>query len=209
VPLGDAPGVAISLYKHPNARKGRYCVICLDRTRGPAQLVRLAFGVEVHLCAEHASPEFQTMRMGRDFTLTLHHAWSSAGCLTARRRRALEAHEAELRKPRRDARGLPGSYTWPTLRDETERRAAAGESADSIARDLRARHAADVAHAPSVRTVQRWVRERRWTDRRPVPAPAPRRPDPPSTLAGALAARDARLRASPRRRRDGRGPPRA
>ena len=59
-------GVAISLYKHPNARKGRYCAICLDRTRGATQLVRLPYGVEVHLCGEHASLRFQTMRMGRD-----------------------------------------------------------------------------------------------------------------------------------------------
>jgi hypothetical protein len=202
--------VPISLYKHPNSRKGRYCLICLDRTRGATQCVRLAYGVEVHLCTEHASPEFQSMRLGRDFVLTLHHAWSSAGCLTARRRLALEAHEAALRAPASASRRQPGSYTWPTLRDETERRAAAGESADAIARDLRARHATDVARAPSVRTVQRWVRERRWAERarRPAPTPPSRRPDPPSTLAGWLAARDARLRASPRRR-DGRGPPRA
>jgi len=45
----------ISIYKHPNTRKGPYCAICLDRTTGRVEAVRLPHGVFVHLCAGHAS----------------------------------------------------------------------------------------------------------------------------------------------------------
>jgi hypothetical protein len=167
--------VAISLYKHPNTRKGRYCAICLDRTQGAAQLVRLPYGVEVHLCAAHASQDFQTMRMGRDFTLTLHRAWSAAGCMTRRRSRALDAHSAALRGRPAEGRRRPGSYAWPSLRLEAEQRAAAGEAVATIIRDLRRRHAHDVARAPSARTIHRWIHERRWVRRKP-PRPVQRAP---------------------------------
>jgi hypothetical protein len=177
--------VAISLYKHPNARKGQYCVICVDRTRGPATRVRLAYGVIVHLCAEHASPAFQTKRLGRDFVLTLQRVWGAGGCLNERRHRALDAHLAAVaaanaapsRRPR------PGSYCWPELRHEAEARCARGEPAETIVRDLRRRRAPGICVAPSVRTIRRWLTERRWTFRRPKPPPTP----PPAWPAGGAA----------------------
>jgi hypothetical protein len=169
----------ISLYKHPNARKGRYCAICLDRTRGPAQRVQLAFGVDVHLCAGHASVEFRTRRRGRDFALTLRHAWSASGCLTKRRAQALDAHLAAVRGPNPPAeRPRPGSYAWPMLRDEAERRSAAGESEATIVASLRKRSAPNVSRAPSVRTIRRWLGEQRWL------AKLTRQPQPPTGLRG-------------------------
>ena len=43
------------------------CAICVDRTRGRTERVRLTHRVSVWLCPEHASREFQTQRRGRDF----------------------------------------------------------------------------------------------------------------------------------------------
>jgi hypothetical protein len=77
----------------------------------------------------------------------------------------LRAHLAALEGP--SARARPGSYAWPTLRDEAERRFAAGAAAQAVIATLRARHAADTARAPSVRTMRRWCAERRWLARPP------------------------------------------
>jgi hypothetical protein len=173
--------VPISLYKHRNARKGQYCVICLDRTRGPARRVHLAFGVDVHLCAEHASPAFQTMRMGRDFVLTLQRVWSAGDALTKRRSRALDAHLAAVRGPQPPpSRPRPGSYAWPMLRDEAERRQAAGEAIPGIVAALRTRSAPGISRAPSVRTIRRWLGEQRWLAalRRPSPMRGPHGREP-------------------------------
>jgi hypothetical protein len=165
---GIIGGVAVSLYKHPNGRKGERCEICAGGTRGPATLVRLAYGVVVSLCGEHASPAFQTKRHGRDFVLTLQRVWSAGGLLTRRRRRALDAHLAAVAganvPPRRRR---PGSYCWPELRDEAELRCARGEEAETIVRDLRRRRAPGICMAPSVRTIRRWLSERRWIFRAP------------------------------------------
>jgi len=160
--------MAISLYKHRNARKGHYCVICVDRTRGPATLVRLGYGVVVHLCAEHASPAFQTQRLGRDFVLTLQRVWGAGGCLTQRRSRALDAHLAAVAGAgAASRRRRPGSYAWPELRSEAERRSAHGEPPEVIVADLRTRRAPGICVAPSVRTIRRWISQRRWVFRRP------------------------------------------
>ena len=51
--------------------KQAVCAICAERTRGKTTLVELGYGVSVHLCQAHASPEFQTRRSGRDLVLTL------------------------------------------------------------------------------------------------------------------------------------------
>src|SRR3954462_5239320 len=90
------------------------CLICVERTRGKTTLVRMSYGVTVWLCQGHASPAFQSQRSGRDFVLTLMQLWQAAGCLTAARHKALDAHLASLR-PTRSARPLPGSYAWPHL----------------------------------------------------------------------------------------------
>jgi len=97
--------------------------------------------------------------------LTLQRLWRAHGCLTAARHKALRAHLAALQGP--NARPRPGSYTWPTLRDEAERHFAAGTHPHTVIAALRARHAADTARAPSVRTMRRWCAERRWLARPP------------------------------------------
>ena len=145
--------------------KQAVCAICVERTRGRTQEVNLGYGVTVWLCAGHASPRFQAQRGGRDLVLTLQRLWRAHGCLTAARHKALQAHLAALAGP--NARPRPGSYAWPTLRDEAERHFAAGAAAQSVIAGLRARHAADTARAPSVRTMRRWCAERRWLARPP------------------------------------------
>ena len=158
-----------SAYKNGRIpHKGALCAICMLQTRrgAPARLVQLTHGVVVWLCPSHASEEFMEMRGGRDFVLTLMRAWQAAGCFTRARSLALDAHLARLDRQRQGRRrpesALPGSYSWKALRNETEHRAAAGESLASIMRDLRARHADDYADVPSERTLRRWYTDRRW-----------------------------------------------
>jgi hypothetical protein len=138
------------------------CAICVDRTRGKTQHVRLTYGVALWLCAEHASAEFQTQRSGRDFVLTLQRLWQAHGCLTASRSKALTAHLAALSG--RPPRPRPGSYAWPLLRARAEARFAAGASpADAmtaIGRAFATGH--PLARPPSPRTVHRWHADRRW-----------------------------------------------
>ena len=141
------------------------CAICAERTRGRTQELSMGYGVTVWLCAGHASSGFQTQRSGRDLVLTLQRLWRSHGCLTAARHKALRAHLAALEGP--NARPRPGSYTWPTLRAEAEHHFAAGAPPGAVIAALRARHAADTARAPSVRTMLRWCAERRWLARPP------------------------------------------
>jgi len=47
------------------------CAICIDRTKGRTEQIRLAYRVTVWLCPGHASQAFQTKRGGRDFVRTL------------------------------------------------------------------------------------------------------------------------------------------
>ena len=106
------------------------------------------------------------MRRGRDFVVTIERAWQAANCLTPKRRKALAAHRDRFRRGRRGAPrppepGKPGSYNWKFLRDQLERRAAAGEAVMSIIRDLRERHQHDVADMPSISTMRRWYRQAR------------------------------------------------
>jgi hypothetical protein len=150
-----------SLYKARRVpTKQTVCAICADRTRGRTRLVRLSYGVSVMLCEAHASVEFQRQRSGRDFVVTLQRLWEAHGCLTKARGRALDAHLRAL--ARRPARARPGSYAWPRLRREAESLFAAGAHPQRVIARLRARHAANPAHPPSVRSMRRWHSERRW-----------------------------------------------
>ena len=142
--------------------KQAICAICVDRTRGKTQRIELGFGVSVWLCAAHGSREFMVENAGRDFVLTLHRLWQACGCLTGPRNRALEAHLRSLRPSPRSGRARPGSYGWPALRDEAEEAFRTGRSLDATIRRLRDRHARDYARVPSVFTMRRWHRERRW-----------------------------------------------
>jgi len=166
-----------SLYKTRNIGKQNACAICVDRTRGRTRRVGFGYGVEVWLCAGHASVEFLTQRSGRDLVVTLSGIWHANGCMTAARHRALDAHLASLKA--RSPRPRPGSYAWPRVRVRCEQLFAAGASVASV---VHRAQQADYASAepPSRRTILRWRSQRRWV--RPPPAdvtktaaaPAPR-----------------------------------
>src|SRR5262249_29886024 len=148
--------VGVSLYKAGRGRKGQVCVICVDRTLGATTRVSLGYGAFVWLCSEHASETFRRRRGGRDFVLTLHRVWSASGALTKSRDLALSAQLRRIRNASRRADRRPGSYAWPDLRDELDRRLTAGELLDDIVAELQQRHAASVARLPSLRTFRRW-----------------------------------------------------
>jgi len=56
-------------------------------------------------------------------------------------------------------------YKGPALRQEAERRFAAGESRDRVIADLRERHVGDVSRVPAVRTMRRGFAKGRWLAR--------------------------------------------
>jgi len=155
-----------TLYKARNLPLKRpVCAICVERTRGRTEEVRLGYRVTVWLCPGHASASFQTRRGGRDFVRTLMGIWQANGCLTAARHRALDAHLSQLRA--QPPRKRPGSYSWPELRRRLEARYAHG-AAPLRPHELGASHCAHCsAHTPSRRTLQRWHAERRWLTRPP------------------------------------------
>jgi hypothetical protein len=110
-----------SAYKGERLGKTPACILCGGPGQGRRAPLQLPFGVTVWLCAGHRDPEFLARRAGRDLVTSLMHVWQSAGCLDRRRHEALGAH---LRRVQ-DAgalQGLPGSYAWPALRAEAERR---------------------------------------------------------------------------------------
>jgi hypothetical protein len=153
-----------SLYKARNLPLKRpVCAICIDRTRGRTEEIRLGYRVSVWLCPGHASQASQTKRGGRDFVRTLMGVWQANGCLTAARHRALDAHLRGLRA--RPPRRRPGSYAWPDLRRRLQARYAQG-APPAEPTHLRPCQTY-TAHAPSRRTLQRWHAERRWLNHPP------------------------------------------
>jgi hypothetical protein len=153
-----------TLYKARNLPLKRpVCAICVDRTRGRTEEIRLGYRVTVWLCPGHADRGFQTRRGGRDFVRTLWGVWQANGCMTQARHRALDAHLASLRAPA--PRAKPGSYAWPELRRDLEARYAHGAPP---LRGLDHDHChLCTARTPSRRTLQRWHAERRWLTRPP------------------------------------------
>ena len=141
------------------------CAICVELTRGRTRPVELGYGVVVHLCHGHASPEFQAQRGGRDFVLTLQRLWQAHGCLTVARSSALRRHLAACSGA--EARPRPGSYAWPALRRQAEAAFAQGRAVEAVIAALRGSHAAGAATPPSPRTMRRWSAERRWLARAP------------------------------------------
>jgi hypothetical protein len=153
-----------TLYKARHIGKQHPCAICIDRTRGRTQRVGFGYGVDVWLCAGHASVEFLTQRSGRDVVVTLSGIWHANGCMTASRHRALDGHLASLRA--RPARRRPGSYAWPRVRLASERSFSAGAPISQVEDQVRAA-AYGAAEPPSGRTIRRWRSQRRWV--RPPP----------------------------------------
>jgi hypothetical protein len=155
-----------TLYKARGVPQKRpCCAICVERTRGRTEQVRLTHRVTVWLCGPHASAEFQTRRGGRDFVRTLMGVWQANDCLTAARSRALGAHLDRQRE--RPQRSRPGSYAWPDLRRALERRFAAGATPVGVAPGVAEAHRSCPARLPSRRTLQRWHHQRRWIARPP------------------------------------------
>ncbi|HET7171932.1 MAG TPA: hypothetical protein VFI18_09880 [Gaiellales bacterium] len=137
------------------------CAICAVLTRGTTQLLAMGYGVSIWLCPEHASAPFQRLHEGRAFAEALERVWAANGCLTTARRRALAGHTRALR-PAEAVRPRPGSYTWAALRQEAERRFAAGEPPRPVIDGLQELVAGSGANPPSLRTMMRWYAERRW-----------------------------------------------
>jgi hypothetical protein len=159
-----------TLYKARNLPlKQPVCAICVDRTRGRTQQLRLTHRVSVWLCESHASVEFQTRRGGRDFVRTLMGVWRANDCLTLARGRALDAHLERLSGPP-PQRPRPGSYSWPSLRRSIEARYAAGATPAQVVGTVTRDHPDCRAVPPSPRTIQRWHAQRRWLS---APANAP------------------------------------
>ena len=156
--------MAKSFYKGEWLGSRPPCAICMGRGEGGRAQLVLPGGVVVWLCAAHRSGSFQRRRAGRDFVVTLRYVWQAAGCLTARRERALEVHRERLLREAAGppARSRPGSYSWPELRREAEGLWASGAPLRGVIDKLRARAGRGEARAPSRQTMYRWFGEARW-----------------------------------------------
>lgn len=131
--------------------------------------------VVVQLCRVHRSAEFLARDDGWEFTQRMEAAWRSHGVATAQRMAALAAHRRTY-GPRAQPSRCPGSYSWPALRREAERRFGQHEAPAEVIADLRDRHRDGLATVPSVQTMRRWFREARWLDRPPRRDVSVRRP---------------------------------
>lgn len=151
-----------------DARSTPVCAMCGHRRRGPSSLHHMTHGVTVWLCDAHGSAEFQRRHRGTDFVERLATVWEAAGALTVRRFRALEGHVRRVCDVLAD-RDQPGSYSWPELRREAERRFAAGEPPGAVIADLRHRYGNGPARVPSERTMRRWFAQARWLGAPAVP----------------------------------------
>ena len=199
--------MARSFYKGENLGSVPACAICVGKGQGKRERFHLPGGVSVWLCAAHRDPSFTLRRAGRDLVASLMHVWRSADALTAARSRALDLFQERLRTP---APGLPGSYSWPTVRLEAEARWAAGEAPGPVIDDLRSRELErpSPARPPSVATMRRWFRQGRWgagpaprpSSTPPPPPRHPRRARPLPSAPGPAASASGRRRAA---RRDG------
>jgi len=163
-PRRQTATVPQTYYKARGMGKLPPCAICAGPGTGPRAELHLSHGVRVWLCAAHRSEEFLRRRVGRDLVVSLDAVWRAAGCLTARRRAALAAHLRAVAGSGGARAGgpLPGSYAWPALRAEAERRVRRGEAPAALIRELRTRHRADAAVVPTERTMRRWLHEARW-----------------------------------------------
>ncbi len=151
----------------PQERNFPPCALCGHR--GDADRVRhhLTHGLVVWLCHAHRSEAFLTRRSGHEFTERLSAVWAASGVLTVRRREALTAHLRAVHQATFSA-PKPGSYSWPQLRREAERRFAAGDPPAQVIAELRQNHRDGPAMVPSVRTMRRWFTQARWLETAPT-----------------------------------------
>ena len=160
--------MALSHYKGPWIGKLPMCAICGGAGQGTRAEHFLTHGVSVWLCEPHRSEEFQRRRSGRDFVVSVGAVWRAAGITGWRHSQALGAHLRRVRgAPQRER---PGSYAWPELRQEAERRFASGEPPRRVIAELRQAPLVGM-RLPSIRTLRRWFHEGRWLERL-VPRPS-------------------------------------
>jgi len=152
--------VAKSHYKGPWIGKTPMCILCGGPGTGSRAEHRMTHGISVWLCEAHRDGAFQRRRAGRDFVAILAAVWSAAGAMNRRRSAALSAHLRRIRQPHQRPR--PGSYAWPDLRRDAERRFADGETVDAVARHLARRTGTQRRPGPSRRTIRRWRSDGRW-----------------------------------------------
>ena len=152
--------MAVSHYKGPWIGKVPMCAICGGAGEGSRQEHRLTHGVSVWLCEAHRSDAFQRRRGGRDFVASLGAVWRAAGIGDRRHAAALTAHLRRVRGG--DPRARPGSYAWPHLRREAERRFASGQGVADVFGALNRHCRSRQIRCPSLRTVRRWFHEGRW-----------------------------------------------
>ena len=150
------------------------CAICGHGGRGLRAQCHLTHGISVWLCDAHRNDVFMRRRSGREFVERLSAVWTASGVLTVRRQGALEAHRRRVQTAT-TGREQPGSYSWPMLRREAERRFAAGEPPAQVISELRKNYRDGPAMVPSVRTMRRWFTQARW-----LSSPPDNRRKPPS-----------------------------
>jgi hypothetical protein len=155
--------------KHPR------CLACFPKSVA-GQEVPLRRGVRLVLCADHRDARFLHSRGGRDFLAATGALFRSLGLTGRRYHDALLSFLDDVRDTSKPTpRMRPGSYAWPELRRDAEQAWQAGASfedgchivythGEPITRRLR---------LPSLPTVRRWWRQKRWM----LPRPAPARPD--------------------------------
>lgn len=181
-----SPDLLAEVLRNATTSHGPACVLCGHAGRGPASQLHLSHGVSVWLCEIHGGKAFLRRRGGKEFCERLIARWHAAGSLTVRR---LDAVRTVIDQTRASAGGdaLPGSYSWPRLREEAERRFALGDDPNTVIEELRGNYADGPAMVPSVRTMRRWFTDGRWRSeqrrrtasrRQPPSVPKPRRPRP-------------------------------
>jgi hypothetical protein len=126
----------------------------------------MTHGITIWLCDHHRSDTYMQRRSGGEFVERLAAAWAAAGMLTIRRRDALSAHCQRI-EAGDTKREQPGSYSWPQLRREAERRYAAGEAPAKVIHELRQNYRDGPAMVPSIRTMRRWFTQARWLTTQP------------------------------------------
>lgn len=167
---GDVPGVVNDAHRRWG-NEGPHCAICAGVGFGDVAPHDLTHGVRVNLCHHHRSELFQMQGGGEDFASALKAVWCAAGCYTAQREQALVAHMRRLRNIVKTDRDHPGSYAWPRMREEAERRWAEGQDRIKVMHDLRAQHSGSTAVVPSLRTMRRWHTQARWLEPSPHDEP--------------------------------------
>lgn len=188
IPVWPPPGGRgpVRVYKGGRVPKGsRLCAACYPAKR-PGARVPLRGGGAVALCADHRSRAFLRSRSGRDFIASMCEALHSFGIDNSRVFDGIlqVAHEAtrvggDVPRPR------PGSYAWPEVRLAAEGVWRAGGTFEhGVA--VASRLCTDLpkgVRPPSIYTLRRWWRERRWIFGDCAPVAAERRPARERTLA--------------------------